>query len=194
LQKSIGNQQLKERIVNLKTHVELYIYLFSGNCAFFCLSLEILKMEPAISRLFLKRDKLYDTLSKRNKRYVHPETVDNLLAHIAEIENAANRTWAIKILEHYLDLCEQNLPEINRALSMRLYNEMLYPLLVYYNRNLQFVNIDIGVSIFFLLGLATISFFFFGLNGILAVLVIGVLRILHYHRIRRQKRVFGFFF
>jgi hypothetical protein len=151
-------------------------------------------MPLELSLLLLKRDELHEQLTKSNERYIHPRTIDNLLFHIDDIDKTDEKDWVLCQLNVYFETCQRNLPAIDRTFSLQLYYEILYPLLDYYHRNLQFVKFDLSLFVpFYVIGFS-VAFFIFGIKGLIAVSIILIFRAAYFYRKYKEKKVFSLFY
>lgn len=152
-------------------------------------------MDERKVQLELSLTDLLNSLTDRDKRYFHCRTTENLIFHFGEIISEADRNWVYETLIEYFRKCTEASPTIDRAVSVRLYNQYLEKLTQYYETHLRFsMLLNRGMLYTVYLAILVLSIIFFNLYVVAGVLALVAIITFRSFQKFKERRVFALFF
>lgn len=151
-------------------------------------------MNNELELLIHNQNKILAYLNKNNRRYFHPNTVNNLIFHFNEINIEADKEWILKNLREYFSECEHLCNNLSRSSGHELYMKYLYKITDYYHNNLKFVQSDRALFVLFYLGLFIALYFIFGFLISIIAIAIFIFRFVVLFKKYKQKRVFSLYY
>ena len=154
-----------------------------------------LLMEERKAQLELLLTDLLNSLTAREKRYFHCRTTENLIFHFGEIKSEVDKNWVYETLVEYFRKCTEANPSIDRAVSVRMYDQYLEKLTQYYETHLSFsMLLNRGIIYAVYLAILVISIIFFNLYVVAGVLALLLIMVFRSFRKFKERRVYGLFF
>jgi len=148
--------------------------------------------ERALCRMI---NELANKVGIDERKYIHLNTVNNLISHFTSIPTEHDKVWIHESLTDFIRQCEANLGSIDKNLSNSLFEKYLKKVTFYYSDNLGF-SFLLNRTIFTLIyiTLFVLLLIIFNLQVSLFVIGIYLFHSLYVLKKYREKKVYSIFY
>ncbi len=152
------------------------------------------KVESQKKHLEILLWELRNKVTSNEAKYVHINTIENIIAHFQRINTTTDKNWVYESLVEYFKQCSEFSPSIDRQTSKALFDTYIDKVTDYYHNNLGFVMLVNRAVVYCIYALIIlICYIFFKWYVVVGVISFFIFQIIRTYKKFKSKEVYGLF-